>query len=144
MPNTPVTSPIRGITLVYDPECPLCVRCRHWIESQHALVNIEFLETTSKQAEVAYGQVPWIGEEIVVIADTGEVWAGTAAFIVALWALRDWRAWSYRLSGTMLTPLVERFFMQISKNRHWLGSLLSHQDCPDGHCQVRPRKTPYR
>lgn len=139
MPNK-----IAAITLVYDPECPLCVRCRHWIEAQHALVTIEFLETTSEEATLRFGRVPWLGEEIVIVADTGEVWAGAAAFIVALWALRDWRAWSYRLSGSMLSPLAERFFMQISKNRHWLGTMLSHQDCPDGHCQVRPRTTPYR
>ncbi len=113
--------------------------------AQVRLVELELLPTTSEEAKRLYGNVPWLGEEVVIVADTGEVWAGAAAFVVALWALRDWRAWSYRLTGTMLSPLAVRFFMQISKNRHWLGSLISHEECPDGHCQLpHNNNTPYR
>lgn len=134
---------ITKVTLLYDPECPLCLRCRHWMAAQQSLVELEFLATTSHEAKVRYGQVPWLGQEIVIVADTGEVWAGAAAFIVALWALRDWRLWSYRLTGSVFSPLAERFFLQISKNRHWLGALISHDECADDHCQL-PHKTPYR
>jgi predicted DCC family thiol-disulfide oxidoreductase YuxK len=137
-------SAITKITLLYDPECPLCLRCRHWMAAQESLVELELLPTTSEEAKLRYGEVPWLGEEVVVVANTGDVWAGSAAFVVALWALRDWRLWSYRLSGSMLSPLAERFFLQVSKNRHWLGSLLSHEDCPDGHCQLPPKTPPYR
>ena len=135
--------PIRGITLLYDPDCPLCLRCRHWMAAQASLVAIEFLPSKSPEATRRFAEVPWLGEELVVVADSGEVWAGAAAFIVALWALRDWRSWSFRLSGTMLAPLAEGFFVQISRQRHWLGALLRHEGCPDGHCQTR-HEPPYR
>ncbi len=134
---------ITKVTLLYDPECSLCLRCRHWMAAQQSLVELEFLPANSHEAKTRFGQVPWLDEDIVVVANTGEVWAGSAAFIVALWALRDWRHWSYRLTGSVFSPLAERFFLQVSKNRHWLGALLAHDDCGDGHCQL-PHKTPYR
>ena len=134
--------PIAAITLLYDPACPICLRARHWMSAQKAFVHIEFLPNNSEEAKRRFGEVPWLGEELVVVADRGQVWVGAAAFIVALWALREWRAWSFRLSGTMLAPLAERFFSQVSKNRHWLGTFL-HEGCPDGHCRSNPGQ-PYR
>ncbi len=137
-------SAIAKLTLLYDSNCPLCVHCRLWMAAQPSYVEIEYLSTNSGTARQRFGDVPWLGEELVIVADTGDVWAGSAAFIVALWALRDWRPWSFRLTGTMLSPLAERFFLQISKKRHWLGALLSHADCPDGQCQITNKTTPYR
>lgn len=139
MPN-----PIQKLTLLYDSNCPLCVRCQLWIAAQPSFVEIECISTNSLTTHQRYSDVPWIGDELVIVADTGEVWAGSAAFLVALWALRDWRHWSFRLSGSMLGPWAERFFLQISKKRHWLGALLPHNDCTDEQCQLSQKKGPYR
>ncbi|MCG8421653.1 MAG: DUF393 domain-containing protein [Proteobacteria bacterium] len=125
------------LTIIFDPSCPLCVRCRHWMELQPAYVNFEFLASTSATAQKRYGDVPWLGDELVVVNEHGEVWVGAAAFLVALWALRDWRSWSYRLSGTVFAPLAKRFFESISHKRHWIAGFLRHTECPDGHCTAK-------
>lgn len=135
---------ITKLTLLYDSRCQLCVHCRVWMAAQPSYVEIEYLSTNSTVARERYGDIPWLGEELVIVADTGDIWAGSAAFIVALWALRDWRHWSFRLTGSMLSPLAERFFLQISKKRHWLGTLLSHNDCPGGSCRIQDKTIPYR
>jgi hypothetical protein len=76
----------------------------------------------------------------VVVSDEGDVWAGPAAFLVALWAMRDWREWSYRLSGDTLAPLAQRFFESLSKRRKGLAKLLFPRDeCEAGTCRARTR-----
>jgi hypothetical protein len=94
-----------------------------------------------------YAGVPWLGEELVVASDEGDVWAGPAAFIVCLWALQDWREWSYTLSGSALAPMAERFFRALSSRRRSIAALLSPDRCEGGECRlpaVRAPRTAYR
>ena len=126
----------RRLTVLYDEGCPVCRRCRHWLEWQPAFVTLEFLAAGSPAARARYGAVPWLGEELVVVSDRLEVWVGPAAFLMCLWSTRHWREWSYRLSGPLLVPLAERFFHMVSANRHRLGARLG-PDCPDGRCRHR-------
>ncbi|WP_437295726.1 thiol-disulfide oxidoreductase DCC family protein [Sorangium sp. So ce426] len=137
---------IERITVLYDAECALCARCRHWMEHQTALVEMEFLPAGSPEAAERYGAVPWLGEELVVVSDRGEVWAGPAAFIVALWALEGYREWSYRLSGDTLSKMAERFFHALSGNRKWLAGWFGHPSCASGSCRLpgAPAAGPYR
>jgi hypothetical protein len=59
----------------------------------------------------------------VVVGDGGEVWAGPAAFLICLWALRDWREWSFRLSGPGFAPLARWFFHVVSSQRRSVAAL---------------------
>src|SRR4051812_47227377 len=81
----------RPLTVLYDPSCSLCRRCRSWMERQHAFLPVTWLGCTGEEARKAYGDIPWLQDELVVVGDAGEVWAGPAAFLVCLWALCDWR-----------------------------------------------------
>src|SRR5687767_6909195 len=112
---------MRRLTVLYDAGCPICVRCRTWMAEQPAYVELEFLPCASPEARRRYGAVPWLGEELVVASDSGQVWVGPAAFLLCLWALREWREWSYRLSGPAFAPLAERFFHAISGGRRRLA-----------------------
>ena len=125
-----------GITLLYDSRCALCVRCATWMWRQESFVPIRFLPCDSPEARARYGSVPWLGEELVVVSDRGEVWAGPAAFITALWALREWREWSYRISGPELAPLAGRFFHAISSNRRAIAAMIAPDPCAGGTCRV--------
>ena len=42
--------------------------------------------------------------------------------------------WSFRLAGTSLSGLAERFFLLVSKNRVSLALLVGHHGCKDGTC----------
>jgi predicted DCC family thiol-disulfide oxidoreductase YuxK len=130
----------RTLTVLYDPGCALCRRCRDWMLAEHASVRLEFVECTGSEARERYGDIPWLGTELVVVGDGGEVWAGSAAFIVCLWALTDWREWSYRLADSAFAPLAERFFVFVSARRKTLSSWLRHDaDCTDGTCSLGRR-----
>jgi predicted DCC family thiol-disulfide oxidoreductase YuxK len=126
---------IERLTILYDSRCELCLRCARWLAAQPAYVKLELMPAASAEAAARYGAVPWLGEELVVVSDRGEVWAGPAAFLMALWALVDYREWSYRLSGETLSQLAERFFVSLSSRRKWIASWLKHPECSGGSCR---------
>lgn len=121
------------LTVLYDGGCALCVRCRDFLAASRSHVALELLTCQSPDARERFGAVPWLGEELVVVSDEGDVWVGPAAFLVCLWALDDYREWSYRLSGPELAPLAERFFVAISSQRsRILGLLRRPERCSEG------------
>lgn len=125
------------LTVVYDENCALCRRCRHWLETQPTHVRLEFLAAGSEEARRRYGGLPWLGSELVVASAAGEVWVGPAAFLMALWSTKEYRPWSYRLSGKAFAPMAEWFFRTVSSNRRMLGRLV-RDDCEDGRCRRHP------
>jgi predicted DCC family thiol-disulfide oxidoreductase YuxK len=132
------------LTVLYDERCALCIRCREWMLVQDAIVPIEFLGSHSVRATRLYGAVPWLGDELVVVSDEGEVWAGPAAFVVCLWALADYREWSYRLAGDTFSKVAVKFFATLSKKRKWIAQWLDHPGCSDKGCRVDHGASPYR
>jgi len=129
-------SPTRLLVL-YDSECALCRRCRAWLEHEPAYVEVAFLAADAPEARASLGPVrPWLGAELVVVSERGEVWLGPGAFLMCLWATRQYREWSYRLSGPALAPVAEKFFHMVSSRRATIGRLLA-DDCADGRCKHR-------
>lgn len=133
--NAQKSPEIKQLFVLYDAGCPLCVRCRHWMEQKTAYVQLIFLEARSPEAFARFGEVPWLGQELVVVSDSGQVWAGPAAFLVALWALADYREWSYRLSGDTLSKVAEPFFKALSNRRKWIAAWFLHPECSNGSCR---------
>ena len=127
---------MQRLTVLYDEQCELCRRCRHWLEHQTTYVPIDFLAAGAAAARELYGDVPWLGAELVVVSDGGDVWVGSAAFLTCLWATVRYRQWAYRLSGAF-APLAERFFHMVSSNRKRIGAFVGSKDCPDGRCHHR-------
>jgi predicted DCC family thiol-disulfide oxidoreductase YuxK len=123
---------MKSLTILYDGTCALCVRCRDFLAASATYVPFELLSSQSPGARERFGDVPWLGEELVVVSDEGDVWIGPAAFLVCLWALREWREWSYRLSGETLAPLAERFFVALSSNRRSIAKVLGPVRCTPG------------
>ena len=129
----------RALTVLFDPACALCQRSRDWMLRQESYVALQFVACSGEEARARYGDIPWLGDELVVVSDAGEVWAGPAAFLTCLWALVAWREWSYRLSGGAFAPLAERFFRALSSKRRSIAALFDHE-CADGACQIPGRR----
>jgi predicted DCC family thiol-disulfide oxidoreductase YuxK len=123
----------RSLTILFDPGCALCRRCRAWMLTQPSYLPLRFMACTGPEAQARFGAIPWLGDELVVVGDRGEVWAGAAAFLVCLWALPAWRPWSYRLAAPAFAPLAERFFQLLSSRRRGLAALVDHR-CAEGSC----------
>src|SRR4029453_19298010 len=108
---------------------------RGWCVGQAQSLLLSLVGCRGAEARARYGDIPWLGDELVVVGDGGEVWVGPAAFLTCLWALEDYREWSYRLAGPAFAPLARRFFLLLSSNRSAIAALLEHE-CKDGSCRV--------
>lgn len=114
--------PIARLVVIYDSACGICTGVKDWIGRQIPLVALEFVAADSAEARRRFPQIPT--GELAVVANTGEVWLGNHAWIVCLWALRDYRAWAVRLSSPLLTLMARQAFAIISSNRSRLSGML--------------------
>ena len=127
----------RSLTVVYDATCELCRHARRWLEGQKTYVPLLFAAAAQDPSTRArYGEVPWLGEELVVVADDGRVWVGPAAFITAMWATKRYRNWSYRLSGDTFSGLARQVFHTITAERGRISGLLRHHVCDGAACTI--------
>jgi predicted DCC family thiol-disulfide oxidoreductase YuxK len=117
---------VKRLTVLYDARCGFCVHCRRWLERQRALVELEFVPAGSETALRRFPDLrePDPPEDLVVVDDEGGVYRGEDAFILCLYALEDYREWSFRLSGPGLRPLARVAFEWLSRNRRGLSRSL--------------------
>jgi predicted DCC family thiol-disulfide oxidoreductase YuxK len=110
---------VTRLTVFYDARCGLCCAVRNWLARQPQLMP---LECRPKKQHT--------DDELVVVADSGEVWAGDSAWLMVLWALADYRQWSYRLASPALLPTARTLFARLSEYRGSLSCGLGLR--PDG------------
>ena len=110
---------MKTLTLFYDARCGLCSELRKWLAAQPAYVGLEFVPYDSAEAARRLPGIQKLGadQEIVVMADTGEVWQGAGAWVMCLWALQDYREWSARLAGPGMQGLARKVVQWVSRNR---------------------------
>lgn len=117
---------MKKLFIFYDASCPFCRWCREWVSAQPKYLAVEFHPHGDPAVQAAFpdlaGQAP--EENLVVFSDTGLVYLGDQAWIMILWALRDWRAWSLRLGEPAMRPLARRFWGLLHQHRGKLGWFL--------------------
>lgn len=111
--------PIRRLTVLHDPACPLCRHLADWLRRQPKLVELEFVPVSTPEAERRF---PGIDQatamrEITVISDGGQVWTGHHAYVVCIWALAQYRPLANRLSTRAGLPLARAAALAASKYR---------------------------
>jgi predicted DCC family thiol-disulfide oxidoreductase YuxK len=100
------------LTVFYDPRCGLCCAVRDWIARQPQILPIVCRPKCDAD------------DELVVAADSGEVWSGDAAWLMVLWALHKYRTWALRLSSPTLLPVAKQLFRMVSGYRGELSCQL--------------------
>lgn len=142
--------------VLYDHTCGLCCSAAHRLAAEPAYLKLFFLPLASMQAQERFGTAigPPPHNQVIVIADTGEIYRGTSAWLMVLYALRRYRGLSISLSRPGWRPLVERAIQIISRRRATLSELLgctpdadvlttargagAMAGCVDGSCGVTP------
>ena len=122
---------VRRVTVLYDASCNLCRTARSWLERQPQAVPIEFLAAASPEARQRY---PFLDpamtmEDLTVVGDGGEVWAGAKAWVVCLWALEGRQALARRLSSPALMPKARTVVSFVSRHRRALGTYRDSCGC---------------
>ncbi len=112
-----------SLTVLYDPDCGLCRRAHEWLAPQPKLVELQFVPIQSDEARERFPQLnhDLTTKDLTVISDGGAVYFGPKAWLMVLWALGQYREWSYRLSSPELLPTTRRVVSLISQNRYQIG-----------------------
>src|SRR6476659_4659563 len=115
---------MQTLTVLYDARCNLCSHLRAWLETQPAYVLLAFVPAGSQEAQRRFPALDHAAttSELTVIGDDGAIYIEAKAFIMCLWALRDYRAWSLRLSSPDMLPLARRVVLWVAQNRFRFGS----------------------
>ena len=104
-----------ALTVYFDADCGLCRRVVKWLDGQAKFVP---LHCVAAQSQSSAAGCPTDADELLdnltVTASNGAVYHGTKAWIMCLWALRDYRGWSMRLSSEALWPWARRLFGMIT------------------------------
>lgn len=117
---------MKTLFVLFDSSCGLCGKCARWLTTEPAYFDIRAIPSgTHRAAQLfpALSQLPK-PEELIVIADTGEVYRGFSAWIMCLYALKRYRAWSVRLSRPGWSRLARRAVHFLTEHRDSLSGLL--------------------
>ena len=117
---------MKTLTIFYDPRCGLCAKFRAWLEAQPKRVGVEFLAYDSAEAKQRFPGLAEIGadREVVVLADDGRWWQGSAAWLTCLWTTVHYYDWSFRLVAPVFQPLVKKVVHLLSENRLTFSRLM--------------------
>lgn len=99
---------VRSLTVLYDPHCGLCREARAWLERQATFVPLVFVGAGS---DLAAERFPGLDRHdtlrrLTVVSDAGAVYRGVRAWLMVMWALREWRDRSITLAWGPVRPLV--------------------------------------
>ncbi|MFF3017157.1 thiol-disulfide oxidoreductase DCC family protein [Streptomyces sp. NPDC057939] len=136
----PSSAPVRHLTVLYDANCPVCVHIRHWLLSQRWLVPLRLVPAASYEARHRFPRLDHAAtlRDITVVGDKGQVWSGTDAFIVCLWALAEHRPKANWLATPAGRPFAKAAMHTAAAVRHAVrtdpraepGGALCDEQCP--------------
>jgi predicted DCC family thiol-disulfide oxidoreductase YuxK len=118
---------MKRLYVLFDQECTLCQRCCHWLSQQPAFIELQFVPLQSPDVVARFPGIEAIDlrERLVVISDEGAVYQGQYAWIMCLYALRDYRTWSQRLAQPALLPFAQKVCELVSKHRLAISGFLN-------------------
>ncbi len=116
--------------VLYDPKCELCCRLKNWILVQRSWIGIAVIEQGSEKAKRLFPDLDRIAtkKDLAVISDEGAVYLNDHAWIMVLYAMVEYRDWAARLTHPLLMPLARQAFAALSKNRHFISSMLTPEN----------------
>ena len=125
---------IKQLTVLYDPTCGFCVRCRQWLDKQPKTIAMRFIPQGSGRQQRLYPNLKYTTdeqgrpEELIVIDDQGKLYRDDKAWVMCFYALRNYRALSMRLARPGMAGLARRAYGLISGNRRAISALLGAKD----------------
>jgi predicted DCC family thiol-disulfide oxidoreductase YuxK len=136
---------VRHLTVLYDADCRLCRAARRWLESRDQLVPLEFVPAGSAAARERFPGLDHAAtlRDLIVVADSGAVYAGDAGWLACLWALEGYRESAAMLASPALLPVARRVVAAAAairardRARYGYPDAEYDTDCGDGAC-ARP------
>jgi predicted DCC family thiol-disulfide oxidoreductase YuxK len=118
---------MKKLYVLYDPKCALCQRLKDWLLVQRSWMEVCLIPAGSEESRRLFLSLQQIASvnDLVVVSDEGQVYLNNNAWIMAFYALVEFREWACRLAHPMLLPLVRQAFATISRNRYAISRWIS-------------------
>ena len=115
-----MSTPVTGLTVLYDAGCPLCSRFRDWLGRQALLVRLDLVPAGSAEARHRFPGLDHARtlQVITVVADDGRVFTAEHAWVMCLWATARHRALSERLARPEWLPAARAVAASMAGLRH--------------------------
>jgi len=115
------------IGVLYDETCGFCCECARWLSRQEQLVPVVCIPRQAREVGEAFGELdrPGTRPELVVVDSDGGVYRDADAWVVTLWALKDFRGWAKRFARPGLKPFARSLFEFVSSNRQVVSRILA-------------------
>jgi predicted DCC family thiol-disulfide oxidoreductase YuxK len=112
--------------VLYDPRCELCRRLKEWLLVQRCWLTLCLVAARSEEAKAMFPEIEQMASEndLAVVSDEGQVYLNNNAWIMALYALEEYRDWACRMAHPLLAPLARQAFATISRNRYAISRWL--------------------
>jgi len=117
---------MKKLTVFYDAGCGICRECSEWLQLQPAFLELELiaLQTPGLEERFPTLQQYRLVEQLLVLGDDGSVYQGSDAWIMCLYALKEYRELSARLSHPLLRPFARKAYETVARNRLAISTLL--------------------
>ena len=115
---------MKNLMVFYDPACGFCCSVREWAERQPTFLPLNFLSRETDFGRYVRRQLGDVDDDLIVVADDGTYYRGPDAFIVALWAMKEYRDLAGRLASPLVRPFARQAFALVSSGRGALSALL--------------------
>src|SRR4051812_8993351 len=112
-----------ALWVLYDDSCGFCCRCATWLRTQSTFVPVSVLPAGADETKAVFPLEAKGKQELIVVDSEGGVYRDTDAWLMTLWALREWREWSIRLSRGGNRELARKVFELAGSWRHGLTQL---------------------
>jgi len=115
--------------ILYDAQCPFCLRCRQWLGAQKTFSQMEFVPFQSPELIARFEGIESFRKTpgLLVVGDDGGVYQGSNAIVILLYALENYRECAFRMAEADLMPLAAQYFDLLTSGRNgiseWLGRL---------------------
>ncbi|HEX5052290.1 MAG TPA: DCC1-like thiol-disulfide oxidoreductase family protein [Planctomycetota bacterium] len=107
------------LTVYFDGDCAFCRRVAAWLEGQPKYVPVHCVAAQAAGRGGCPLTLEALLAQVTVTASDGAIYRGTNAWLICLWALRRYRAWSLRLASARLRPWAERLFAVVTGFAKW-------------------------
>ena len=130
----PAPPQVRALTVLFDPDCPVCRAAKQWLMARRPLIDVRFVAVDSPLAVQRFPELDMAAcrEVITVVTDEGYVYRGDLAFIMCLWAMRRTRSLALRMASGRRATLLKAMVGATS----WCRELMLHTGCDEA-CQTR-------
>jgi len=130
-------NPMARAMLIYDGECPMCLRARDWVAAHAEPGAIDLVPCQSEERETRAPQVSYEAcmEAMQLVTEGGDVYSGPDAFppLLARTRNRKWLAWAFNVPGMgLLWPPLYRW---IARHRLQLSGLFASKEAHE-RCRI--------